>query len=80
MAQLSGGRTVYGLALGIIMLDTRFPRLRGDIGNAKTKKQIPGLLQRFMDLGGLVPDETHEKLRERLDAQSEQIREAEKAA
>ncbi len=31
-----GGRTVYGLALGIIMLDTRFPRLRGDIGNART--------------------------------------------
>ena len=34
MAQ--GGRTVYGLALGIIMLDTKFPRLRGDVGNART--------------------------------------------
>ncbi len=31
-----GGRTLYGLALGIIMLDTRFPRLQGDIGNART--------------------------------------------
>jgi len=31
-----GGRTVYGLALGIIMLDTKFPRLRGDVGNART--------------------------------------------
>ena len=36
MAPSRGGRTVYGLALGIIMLDTKFPRLRGDIGNART--------------------------------------------
>jgi hypothetical protein len=36
MKPLSGGRTVYGLALGVIMLDTAFPRLVGDIGHAAT--------------------------------------------
>jgi hypothetical protein len=29
-------RTLYGLALGVIMLDTRFPRLPGDVGYAPT--------------------------------------------
>ncbi|MGH2492834.1 MAG: aspartate/glutamate racemase family protein [Candidatus Limnocylindria bacterium] len=33
---LKGGRTLYGLAVGILMLDTRFPRLPGDVGNAET--------------------------------------------
>lgn len=33
---LIGGRAVSGLALGILMLDTRFPRVLGDIGNAAT--------------------------------------------
>jgi hypothetical protein len=36
MALLRGGRTVYGQALGILMLDTRFPRPPGDVGNAVT--------------------------------------------
>lgn len=31
-----GGRATYGEDVGILMLGTRFPRLRGDIGNAKT--------------------------------------------
>jgi hypothetical protein len=31
-----GGRTLYGQALGILMLDTHFPRLPGDVGNATT--------------------------------------------
>ena len=30
------GKTVYGAALGILMLDTSFPRIHGDIGNAET--------------------------------------------
>ena len=30
------GKTVYGAALGILTLDTKFPRIHGDIGNAGT--------------------------------------------
>ena len=33
---ISGGRTVYGFELGVLMLDTVFPRLIGDVGNAGT--------------------------------------------
>ena len=29
-----GGKTVYGAAVGILMLETRFPRIPGDMGNA----------------------------------------------
>lgn len=32
----AGGKTVYGASLGILMLETRFPRIPGDIGNATT--------------------------------------------
>lgn len=31
-----GGKTVYGASLGILMLETQFPRIPGDIGNALT--------------------------------------------
>ncbi|MEM0945935.1 MAG: aspartate/glutamate racemase family protein [Pseudomonadota bacterium] len=31
-----GGKTVFGATLGILMLNTRFPRVPGDIGNAGT--------------------------------------------
>ena len=34
--RITGGRTVYGQDLGILMLDTVFPRLPGDVGNART--------------------------------------------
>ena len=33
---LKGGRTLYGIPVGILMLDTRFPRPPGDVGNATT--------------------------------------------
>ncbi len=31
-----GGKSVYGAPLGIIMLETRFPRIPGDIGHGET--------------------------------------------
>jgi Asp/Glu/hydantoin racemase len=36
MKRLQGGRTTYGMAIGVLMLDTVFPRIPGDIGNATT--------------------------------------------
>ena len=32
----SGGKAVYGAAIGILMLEARFPRIPGDIGHAGT--------------------------------------------
>ena len=31
-----GGKTVYGASVGILMLETRFPRIYGDMANANT--------------------------------------------
>jgi hypothetical protein len=31
-----GGKTLYGARVGILMLETRFPRIPGDMGNAAT--------------------------------------------
>lgn len=36
MKRAKGGRTHYGQALGILTLDTKFPRIPGDVGNAST--------------------------------------------
>lgn len=36
MALRRGGRPVFGQALGVLMLDTRFPRAPGDVGHAAT--------------------------------------------
>jgi len=32
----TGGKSVYGARVGILMLETRFPRVPGDVGNAQT--------------------------------------------
>jgi hypothetical protein len=34
--KVTGGKAIYGAAVGILMLDARFPRIPGDIGNATT--------------------------------------------
>ena len=34
--RVRGGQNVYGQSIGILMLDTRFPRIPGDMGNAET--------------------------------------------
>ncbi|MGJ8455546.1 aspartate/glutamate racemase family protein [Pseudothermotoga sp. U03pept] len=36
MLKIKGGRNFYGFVLGVIMLETHFPRVPGDIGNAQT--------------------------------------------
>src|SRR5215471_12462917 len=43
-----GGKAIYGAALGILMLEAKFPRIPGDMGNADTwpfpvlYKVVPG--------------------------------------
>ena len=36
MTKVRGGKSVYGAAVGILMLETRFPRIPGDMGHAGT--------------------------------------------
>ena len=36
MVVVRGGQAVYGAAIGILMLEARFPRVIGDVGNALT--------------------------------------------
>lgn len=34
--KVRGGKSIYGASVGILMLDARFPRIPGDMGNATT--------------------------------------------
>jgi Asp/Glu/hydantoin racemase len=36
MSRVRGGFNQYGFTVGVLMLDTRFPRIPGDMGNART--------------------------------------------
>ena len=36
MEKAIGGKNIYGYPIGILMLETQFPRISGDIGNATT--------------------------------------------
>jgi hypothetical protein len=60
-----GGRSIYGAPLGILMLEARFPRIPGDMGNGTTWpfpvlfKVVPGASPEKVVVGGaagLLPD------------------------
>jgi hypothetical protein len=36
VTRVRGGQNLYGFSIGVLMLDTRFPRIPGDMGNAGT--------------------------------------------
>lgn len=59
---VDGGRTNYGQDIGILMLDTIFPRIVGDIGNAAT---FPFPV-RYKVVGGALPARVVEQHDERL--------------
>jgi aspartate/glutamate racemase len=65
MEKVIGGKNIYGYLIGILMLETQFPRIPGDIGNATTwdfpvlykivKKATPDLVVRKGAPGLLEP-------------------------
>ena len=62
-----GGKSLYGARVGILMLETRFPRIPGDMGNAETWpfpvlfKVVPGASSRRVvcDKAAGLLDEFH---------------------
>jgi hypothetical protein len=70
-----GGKTLYGARVGILMLETRFPRIPGDMGNAETwpfpvlYKVVPGASPRRV-----VCEKAEGLLDEFLDAADELVR------
>jgi hypothetical protein len=41
--RVQGGQNLYGFTVGILMLDTQFPRIVGDMGNALRFALVHGL-------------------------------------
>ena len=70
-----GGKSLYGARVGILMLETRFPRIPGDMGNAETwpfpvlYKVVPGASPRLV-----VCHKAEGLLDEFVDAASELVR------
>jgi len=74
-----GGKSIYGASVGILMLDARFPRIIGDMGNALTwdfpvhykvvRSASPDLVVRKGAAGtlGLFIDAAHELVRDGVD-------------
>ena len=52
MTSVRGGQNTFGFSVGILMLDTRFPRIPGDMGNATT---FPFPV-RYHRVAGAAPD------------------------
>ena len=52
MSKVRGGQNIYGFTVGVLMLDTRFPRIPGDMGNATT---FPFPV-RYHRVSGAAPD------------------------
>ena len=52
MTRVRGGENQYGFTVGILMLDTRFPRIPGEMGNATT---FPFPV-RYHRVAGAIPD------------------------
>jgi Asp/Glu/hydantoin racemase len=52
MTRVRGGQNLYGFTVGILMLDTRFPRIPGEMGNATT---FPFPV-RYHRVSGAAPD------------------------
>ena len=50
--RVKGGANIYGFTVGVLMLDTRFPRIPGDMGNATT---FPFPV-RYHRVTGAIPD------------------------
>ncbi len=65
MAKAIGGKKIFGYAIGILMLESKFPRIPGDVGNATTwgfpvlykvmKNVTPDAVVRKGDKGLLEP-------------------------
>src|ERR1700745_4371424 len=70
-----GGKALYGARVGILMLETRFPRVPGDMGNAETwpfpvlYKVVPGASPRRV-----VYEKAQGLLDEFLEAAAELVR------